>query len=125
MEALRKHKNDILLVLAVLVLAGGLWLYNILSRESGARVSVTVAGEELCTLPLDEDTSLVIGEGERQNTLVISGGEAWISEASCPDHVCVRSGHVSFDGQTIVCLPHKLVITVVGGEESGLDVVVG
>ena len=81
--------------------------------------------EELCRLPLSADTELEIGEGEKRNLLVISDGEARISEASCPDHVCVKRGRVSFDGQSIVCLPNKVVVSIVGGETDGLDGVSG
>lgn len=125
MGLFKKYKNDILLILAVLLLAGGAWLYTTLNRETGAEVVVSVAGEELCRLPLSADTELEIGEGEKRNLLVISDGEARISEASCPDHVCVKRGRVSFDGQSIVCLPNKVVVSIVGGETDGLDGVSG
>ncbi len=121
----KKHKNDILLILAVLILAGGIWLFTALTRKTGAEVLVTVGGEELCRMPLDEDARLVIGEGEHYNTLVISGGEAFIEDAGCPDGICVKSGSVRFDGETIVCLPHKTVVSIVGGDDSGLDGVAG
>lgn len=125
MEIFRKHKNDILLILAVLVVAGGAWLYTWLSRVPGGEVVVSIEGEEVHRLPLFEDVEISVGEGGKSNILTISGGEAWISEASCPDHVCVKSGKVSYDGQTIVCLPNKVVVSIEGGEDSGLDGVTG
>ena len=121
----KKHKNDILLILAVLIAAGGLWLYTSFGRASGAEVCVSVDGEEVLRLPLSEDTRETVGNGEKFNVIVISGGEAWVEDASCPDHVCVQSGKVSLDGQTIVCLPNKLVVSILGGEDSGLDGVAG
>lgn len=125
MNVLKKHKNDILLILAVLILAGGIWLYTHLTREEGAEVVVSVAGEELCRLPLDADGEYMIGDGEKRNLLVISDGKARIAEASCPDHVCVKSGEVSFNGQTLVCLPNKVVVGIVGGSEGEVDGVAG
>jgi len=125
MEMLKKHKNDILLVLVLLILAGGIWLYTYLSRETGAEVVVSVAGEEICRMPLSEDAEKLIGEGDKTNLLVISGGRAAITEAGCPDHVCVNSGEISFNGQTIVCLPHKLVVSIEGGENNELDGIAG
>ena len=125
MNFLKKHKNDILLILAVLIAAGGLWLYTAFGRSVGAEVLVSVDGEEVYRLPISEDARLTVGEGERFNTFVISGGEVWMEDAGCPDHVCVESGKVSLDGETIVCLPNKTIITVLGGENSGLDGVAG
>lgn len=123
MSFLKKHKNDILLILVVLILAGGVWLYTGLTREAGAEVIVSRDGEELMRLPLSENTEWVIGEGDHTNTLVISGGEAWISQASCPDHICINQGRISLDGQTIVCLPNKLVVAVTGGASGDVDIV--
>lgn len=125
MTFLKKHKNDIFLVLGVLVVALVFWLYSSFGRSPGGEAVVTVDGEEIYRLPLDEDVRLTVGEGERYNVLVISGGEVSVEDASCPDHVCVRSGKVSLDGQTIVCLPNKTVVTVVGGGENELDGVAG
>ena len=121
MAFLKKHKNDILLLLAVLVLAGGFWLARTLTREEGATVEVTADGKVVMTRPLSEDTAVTFGEGDHTNTLVIEDGTARVTEASCPDHVCVNRGPVRYDGETIVCLPNKLVVAVVGGEHSGLD----
>lgn len=123
MAFLRKHKNDILLIAAILVISGAVWGYTHFTRQTGAFVTVTVDGEETARLPLSENTSLVIGQGEHTNTLVIENGKAHISQASCPDHVCIRQGEISCDGQTIVCLPNKLVVEVTGGEQGALDAV--
>ena len=52
----------------------------------------------------------------------VSGGRVRVRDADCPDRLCVRMGWVSRDGESIVCLPHKLVVTVRGGE-AGPDAV--
>lgn len=125
MKFLKQHKNDMLLILAVLLLAGVFWLCRTATRQTGAAVEVTVDGTLYQTLPLHKDTSLVIGNGKHSNTLVIENGKAFMSAASCPDHVCMNRGAVQYDGETIVCLPNKVVVTVVGGEDSGFDAVSG
>lgn len=123
MAFFKKHRNDILLILLVLAVAAALLIYRAASRENGSSIEVTVDGVLLMTLPLDRDTSLVIGEGDHTNTLVIRGGEASVTAASCPDHVCVKRGAIRFDGETIVCLPNRLVVTVVNGGDSGMDII--
>lgn len=125
MRFLKKHKNDILLILAALILGGGFLIYTEFFRPEGAEVVVSVDGAERLRLPLSKDNRVVIGEDEKFNTLVISAGEAFIEEASCPDHICVKSGRVSLEGQTVVCLPNRVVISIEGGQSSGLDGVAG
>ena len=121
MPAEKKLKNDILLVLALLILAGGVWLFLRLTRQEGAEAIVTVDGVEAARLPLDTDTVRTFETGAFSNTVVVENGCVYVSEANCPDLICVHQGAVRYDGETIVCLPHKLIVTVTGGEWSGLD----
>jgi len=125
MSFFKKHKNDILLVLAVIILGAAFLVYAEFFRPKGAEVIVSVDGVEQRPLPLSENNFVVIGDEEKYNVLVISEGEAYIEDASCPDHICVKSGRVSLEGQTIVCLPNKVVISIEGGKSSGLDGVAG
>ena len=121
MSRLKAHRNDILLVTALLLLGGALALFLRLTRQAGGTVSVRIDGKTVMELPLSEDIRIVLGEGEHTNTLVIEGGKAQIVEASCPDKICVGQGTVQYAGESIVCLPHKLVVTVQGGTANGLD----
>jgi len=119
----QRLKNDILLVLTLLVVAGAIWLITTLTRAPGAYAEVTVNGETVMTLPLDKDADVVVGDGERSNRLIIESGKAYVTEASCPDHLCIKQGEAYRDGETIICLPNKFVVTIVGGEQSGIDAV--
>ena len=121
MDWLRNHRNDALLIAALLVLGGAVALYLNLTREAGGLAVVQVDGEVLMELPLDKDARIVLGTGEHTNTLVIVDGTAQVVEAGCPDQVCVRQGVVRYEGESIVCLPHKLVVTIQGGESNGVD----
>ena len=123
MEFLRKHKNDALLILAVLLLAAGIWLYARLTRRDGGSVTVTVDGEAVAAFPLGEDRVWTWTGDAGSNTLIIEGGAARMETADCPDKLCVHQGVVRYTGESIVCLPHKLVVTVTDGAESGVDAV--
>ena len=68
--------------------------------------------------PLDEDQTLRFdSDNGGYNIVVISGGTVRVSEASCPDQVCVREGATDQTNDPIACLPNKLVVQVVGGGE--------
>ena len=125
MSWLRSHRNDFFLVAALLLLGGVLALFLRLTRQTGGTVSVQIDGKAVMELPLSEDTQIVLGEGEHTNTLVIAGGKAQVVEASCPDRICVGQGAVQYAGESVVCLPHKLVITVQGGPPPDIDAAAG
>lgn len=107
-----------------MVLGGALALFLYATRRDGGYVSVQVDGERLMELFLRADTQVVLGSGEHTNTLVIENGTARVVEADCPDQICVNQGAVRYEGESIVCLPHKLVITVEGGQANDVDATV-
>lgn len=124
MEWLKTHRNDAILIAALMLLGGVLAVFLYATRQDGGYVSVQMDGQTVMELPLDEDTQVVLGEGEHTNTLVIQNGMAQVAEATCPDQICVRQGAVQYEGESLVCLPHKLVITVEGGQAGDVDATV-
>lgn len=54
------------------------------------------------------------------NTIEIAPGKIRISEADCPDKICVKTGWISEPGTSAVCLPHKLIISI-EGKNSKID----
>ena len=120
----KKTRNDIILGLAVIVLAAGVWLASELLKEEGSFAVVTVNGTETARYSLAEDKEIRLeSENGGYNILVIKDGKADVTEASCPDHVCVDQREISKTGEAITCLPNKTVITVDGEEEAEMDFV--
>lgn len=119
-------RRDLILLLAVLVigLIGIVILYTRPAALNG-EVEVAVDGEVVMTLPLSEDTEVAIeGVDGGENLLVIQDGTAKIESASCPDGICVRHYAISRDGESIICLPNRVVVTIRGGEKGDVDAVV-
>ena len=122
----RKIKNDVILAVVVIAIAAtGLLLLNVFKTE-GAFAVVKLDGKETERYPLSVNTEVVIEtENNGKNTLVIEDGKAFIKNATCPDKICEGHSKISFKGETIVCLPHKVVIEIVASDsENELDVVV-
>ena len=120
MGRLKEYRKDLILILAVLVGAGLIAGALALAKKPGAYVRVEQDGKMIALYPLDEDRREVfpdrdIAEG---NVLVIEGGRVHMESASCPDKLCVKQGTRSQVGETIVCLPHRLVATVISAEEA-------
>ena len=122
----RKIKNDVILAVIVIAIAAtGLLLLNVFKTE-GAFAVVKLDGKETERYPLSVNTEVVIEtENDGKNTLVIEDGKAFIKDATCPDKICEGHSKISFKGETIVCLPHKVVIEIVAADsDNELDVVV-
>lgn len=122
----KKIRNDIILA-AVLVAAAAIALaVFFFTRTAGGYAVVLIDGKESARYLLSEDTEITIttGEnGERYNVLKIENGKASVISASCPDGVCVDHKAVQYDGETIVCLPNKVVIRIDSANNGGVDAV--
>lgn len=121
-----KIKNDLILILVFIIIAGAVMGFLNVSKSHGGTVVISVDGEELTSFPLDEDTRYVIdGYHGGSNVLVIEDGSAFLESASCPDKLCVHMGKINKVGQSIICLPNKVVIEIRGKENSDYDTVTG
>lgn len=125
-----KRGSDRKKLIRDLVLAGSLLLAAVIlllvingSRESGGVAVVCVDGVETERLPLSVNGTFPLNGGS--NILIIQDGQAWMSEANCPDLICVRQGKIHYSGQVITCLPNRLTVTIEGGESGGVDLIVG
>ena len=121
-------KNDVILIVLILLASGfiyaGMRFWQKQNTYENAYVEVTVGEELYGRYPLSQDYTEKIdfGDGE-YNVLVIKDGQAFVSEASCPDKICVKHSHIHYSAESIACLPHGLIIKIVGGEENQVDAV--
>ena len=122
----RKFKNDLILIAGILsVIAVAALL--LLLRGEGTTVRVELNGEVMgnYSLAINREVEILSGEnGEEKNLLVIRDGKAYVSSATCPDGICAGHRPISRVGESIVCLPHGVVITVVGEDTAQPDIIV-
>ena len=109
-------KRDIILIASILAVAIALFLIVELTKEEGAGVTVKVDGIKVAEYSLSADGTYPLNGGT--NILVIENGKAYLSDANCPDKLCVHQGKISMTGETITCLPNKLTVSVFGAEQS-------
>ena len=119
----KKHRNDIILIAVLLVVAGADLVLIQLYKKSGGYAVVVLDGKETAVDPLNEDESFTITSPTLFKTLVINDLKADVNDADCPDRICVNQHSISYDGETIVCIPNKLVVKIVSDAESDVDII--
>ncbi len=113
----RKFRNDGILAAVIIIIAVAVLLFMKLTKVQGNSAVVKIDGVETQRLSLEENIEFEIKTGkndENYNVLVIKDGKASIVDADCPDGICEEYRPVSYVGETIICLPHKVVIEIVG-----------
>ncbi len=118
----KKHRIDIIVIASFLLLSLAMLGITHLTKEEGSFVQVTVDGKVVGEYSLLRDGTYSLNGGT--NTLTVRNGEAYMSYSNCPDHVCENTGKIKHVGQTIICLPNRLTVTIIGeGSDDAVDFV--
>lgn len=105
-----KTKYWIGLIAFALVLSLGLGLWLLRPQAPGTRVTVVQDGQVIMVLDLDQDQALTFtGKNGGTNTVKIKDGKIAVTQASCPDHICMSMGWKN-SGPPIACLPNGLIL---------------
>lgn len=116
------QKKDFILAVLILCIALLAFLaHQVIGSGGAGKVTIKVNGELKGTYSLSEDQEIEINGGT--NVLQIKNGRADMTEADCPDQLCVNQRAVSRQGESIICLPNKVVVEVESSESSELDAV--
>lgn len=115
-------KRDIVLAAVLLIIGIAGVLIVKYGLKPGSTADVYIDDKLVQMLDLSVDDVYTFQSDKGSNTVEVRDGAVSMKSADCPDKVCVRMGAKSRNGETITCLPHKLVIEVHGGQEQEVDI---
>ena len=117
-------RKDFILFFVLLWVGILILLISVLRKTEGNYIVIQQNGVIIEELSLKENGTYVVEDGTYYNKLVIRDGAVYVEDANCRDLVCVHHGTISKANETITCLPHKLIVYVVGDNISEIDAVV-
>lgn len=122
---MKRVRNDCILILIIILLAGGFWLIQYLNAvQKEAVLQIYQNGELIGEYELSQPQTIpVTGIDDSYNLVLIEDGMVRVTDADCPDQLCMKQRSISRNGESIICLPHKLVLQIHAKEESTLDAV--
>ena len=107
-------KNDWILIVLVAAVAGFFLVFQFLKPVQGTmEVEISIDGELYGRYNLEEEQKIEIHD---TNLVEISEGTAKMTWAECPDQICVHHKEISRTGESIICLPNKIVVSIIGGD---------
>lgn len=123
-------KWDIVLILLLLLVSfipEGVFLATNQAKSQNTIAVVTINGDVYKEIPLSEHTGtdeipIVTADGGH-NLIVVRNQEIGITEADCPDKICIQEGFIARPGESVICLPHKLMIEVKAANHEEPDII--
>ena len=122
-----RYDAVVAVIVALLAVAVALWFYLPEAQSGDVTVVISTGGQETQRAALKDFAGTTVSHNGY--TLVVSADEdgVWVSDSDCPTQDCVRTGTISRSGQSIVCLPARIVIQLTGGaaDSNDVDIVIG
>ena len=115
-------KKDVCLLALLLAVAAVMALFiKLRGGYTGERIVVTIDGAFFGEYRLSEDRTIDVEGDFGQNRIVIQNGSAYMEAADCPDKYCMAYRQLSKTNESIICLPHRLVVQVKDAEYTEID----
>lgn len=113
-----KIRNDIILIsIVILFIIASIfviwplkWINN--SEEKDLYVNIYKEDELLYSIPLDENKEIDVNGKIGNVHIVILDGYVYVSDADCPNHICIKEGKKNKNNDTITCLPNMVYIKI-------------
>lgn len=116
-------KLDIVIIILLFILSftpNIIFSKTIYNSNKLVYASIKVDGKLYDNIPLSTnkgEKKLNIKSSSGNNSILIRDNTIKVISADCKDDLCVKQGEISKVGESIICLPHKLIIEIKGDEK--------
>ena len=118
-SALKGRDAALLIFIIIGAAIAGTVMWFMRNSQTADKVTIKVDGNVVYSDSLKKDHDVnVDGYDGGYNHVVVKNGKVSVTEADCPDKVCVNTGEIGTPGDTIVCMPHKMVVEIEGSGEN-------
>ena len=111
------NKSDIKLIAIVLIVIIGIFIVINITKEKGSVAEVFYQDEKVLTIDLNIDREYTVQGDLGDVVLEVKDGEIRVKEENSPKHICSKEGFIGDSSRTLVCLPNKITIKIVGDTE--------
>lgn len=110
--------------ISLIIIVSVIWWFTYKSKSDNSRPKKVLifSGDSLLEqTSLEKDRQINLLGGRMQ--LEIKSGRVRVVKSDCPHHICMNMGWISLSGQTIICVPNKVLIEIKSSGQPLLDAV--
>lgn len=110
---MKKRKTDIIIItIIILVAIISYFFISAFFKDEGTKVQVFQNNKLVKEFPINKDKIYEIKDKDKTNIVTVRSGKVFMKDANCPDKLCVKQGSISSNGESIICLPHRVIVKV-------------
>ena len=119
-------KADIVLFFVLLAVGLTISWASLNSGQTGEKVRISVGGETYGVYDLAQDRTIQVRQNGHTNNIIIEDGHVSMASSDCANQVCVNTGAIYLAGDSIVCLPNRVMVEILSESKGGgVDVISG
>jgi hypothetical protein len=118
-------KGDKTLLIAALALGFASLGISRLARPIGSEIVVQVNGKIVARMNLSQNQQMEITGARGAMLIQVAQGRVRVVSSNCPEKICVKTGAIHRAGDTIVCVPNRVVIRITGSGQANLNLITG
>ena len=112
-------KADIVLFFVLLAVGLTISWASLNSGQTGDKVRISVGGETYGVYDLAQDRTIQVRQNGHTNNIIIEGGHVSMASSDCANQVCVNTGAIYLAGDSIVCLPNRVMVEILSESKGG------
>lgn len=102
-------RNDTFLIIGVLFASALIYFaFSFFNRADGKTVKIRQNNETVFEGRLSDECELDLGT----NHVIIKDSSVKMESSDCKNQICVKHKEISKKGESIVCLPNKVIIEI-------------
>lgn len=111
------NKSDIKLIIVLFIIIGCVFIFINVTKEDGSMAEVYYEDEKILTIDLNIDREYVIDGELGDVVLEVKNRKIRVKEENSPKHICSKEGFIGDSSRTLICLPNKIIIKIVGDND--------
>lgn len=103
-----------LIIIAVILLLGVTAFILLFSlKNDGTTAIISVDGKSVAEIELTVSQNKTFSVSEAENiTFEVNNGRIRVVDSDCPDKICCNTGFISKSGESIICMPNKMIVEI-------------
>lgn len=111
------NKSDVKLIVLLLIVIGVIFIFIGVTKEDGSMAEVYYEDKKILTIDLNIDNEYIVDGELGDVVLEIKNRKIRVKEENSPKHICSKEGFIGDSSRTLICLPNKIIIKIVGDNE--------
>lgn len=111
------NKSDVKLIVLLLIIIGGIFIFIGVTKKEGSIAEVYYEDEMVLSIDLNIDKEYIIDGELGDVVLEVKDKKIRVKEENSPKHICSKEGFIGDSSRTLICLPNKIIVKIVGDNE--------